>query len=139
VATQSSPGGTILVFSHRQDVRDSITGAIGRRPAPDLGRVSFLEASEVADVIYYADRGDVDLAVLDGEAQPTGGIGLCRQLKTELADPPPIVLVVRRGDDRWLATWSRADAVLIQPLDPLTAAEAVAEVLRAGRLPTVRG
>jgi DNA-binding response OmpR family regulator len=139
VAAQSVPGNTILVFSHRRDVREAITGAIGRRPAPDLGRVSFLDVSEVADVIYYADRGDVDVAVLDGEAQPTGGMGLCRQLKNELADPPPIVLAVRRADDRWLATWSRADAVLIQPLDPITAAEAVAEVLRAGRLPVVRG
>ncbi len=139
MAARSVPGSTILVFSHRQEVREAITGAIGRRPAPDLGRVSFLEVSEVADVIYYADRGDVDVAVLDGEAQPTGGIGLCRQLKSELADAPPIVLAVRRADDRWLATWSRADAVLIQPLDPITAAEAVAEVLRAGRLPAVRG
>jgi DNA-binding response OmpR family regulator len=138
VAAQS-PGSTILVYSHRRDVRDQITGAIGRRPAPDLGRVSFLEVAEVADVIYYADHGEAHVAVLDGEAQPTGGIGLCRQLKAELAAPPPIVLVVRRNDDKWLATWARADAVLVHPLDPLTAAETVAEVLRAGRLPGVRG
>jgi hypothetical protein len=37
---------------------------------------------------------------------------------------------VRRKDDRWLATWSQADAVLVHPLDPLAAAETVAEVLR---------
>jgi hypothetical protein len=37
---------------------------------------------------------------------------------------------VRRRDDRWLATWSQADAVLVHPLDPLTAAETVADVLR---------
>jgi DNA-binding response OmpR family regulator len=77
------------------------------------------------------DAGRVDLAILDGEAQPTGGIGLTRQLKNEITDCPPIVVAVRRKDDRWLATWSQADAVLVHPLDPLTAAETVAGVLRA--------
>ena len=32
--------------------------------------------------------------------------------------------------DRWLATWSKADEVLVYPLDPVTAAETVAKVLR---------
>ena len=38
-------------------------------------------------------------------------------------------------------TWSQADAVLVHPLDPITAAETVADVLRrsrAGELPAVR-
>ena len=122
---------TILVFSHRAEVRESIITAVGHRPAPDLGRVCYLEADAVADALYYADSGDIDLAILDGEAQPTGGMGLCRQLKNELDDCPPIIVAVRRKDDRWLATWSRADAVLVHPLDPLTAAETVAGVLRS--------
>lgn len=128
----------ILVFSHRQDVRESIITAIGTRPAADLGRVRFIVAERVADVLSDVDAGAVDLAILDGEAQPTGGIGLCRQLKNEIDDCPPIVIAVKRRDDRWLATWSQADAVLVHPLDPLTAAGTVAEVLRAQRLPVVR-
>jgi DNA-binding response OmpR family regulator len=130
---------TILVFSHRPEVRESIITAVGRRPAADLGRVTFVEAAGVADVIYHMDDGEIDLAILDGESQPTGGIGVCRQLKNELEDCPPIVIVVRRKDDRWLATWSQADAVLVHPLDPLTAAETVADVLRTHSLPAVRG
>ncbi|GHF07111.1 hypothetical protein GCM10017786_45900 [Amycolatopsis deserti] len=129
----------ILVFSHRPEVRESIITAVGRRPATDLGRVDYVEASGVADVLAEMDEGAVDLAILDGEAQPTGGIGLCRQLKNEIDDCPPIVIAVRRKDDRWLATWSQADAVLVHPLDPLTAAETVADVLRARRVPVVRG
>lgn len=124
----------ILVFSHRPEVRESIITAIGRRPAADIGRVDYIEAAGVADVLTELDAGTADLAILDGEAQPTGGIGLTRQLKHEIADCPPIVVVVRRKDDRWLATWSQADAVLVHPLDPLTAAETVADVLRAGRV-----
>lgn len=128
----------ILVFSHRPEVRESIITAIGRRPAADIGRVAYLETGQVADVLAEIDAGSVDLAILDGEAQPTGGMGLCRQLKNEIADCPPIVVAVRRKDDRWLATWSQADAVIVHPLDPLTAAETVADVLRRQKLPTVQ-
>ncbi|HEV2784057.1 MAG TPA: hypothetical protein VGX25_32110 [Actinophytocola sp.] len=129
----------ILVYSHRQPVRETIITAVGRRPAADIGRVDFVEADTVAEVLMIMDAGGVDLAILDGEAQPTGGIGLCRQLKHEIDDCPPIVIAVRRKDDRWLATWSQADAVIIYPLDPLAAAETVADVLRNRRLPVVRG
>ncbi|MBY8850937.1 MULTISPECIES: hypothetical protein [Saccharothrix] len=129
----------ILVFSHRPEVRETIITAVGRRPAPDLGRVEYVEVGGIADVLYEMDNGGVDLAILDGEAQPTGGMGLCRQLKDEITDCPPIVVAVRRKDDRWLATWSQADAVLVHPLDPLAAAETVAEVLRSTALPVVRG
>jgi len=101
--------------------------------------VDYVEAAGIADVLSEVDAGTVDLAILDGEAQPTGGIGLCRQLKSEITDCPPIVVAVRRKDDRWLATWSQADAVLVHPLDPLTAAETVADVLRARAVPVVNG
>lgn len=135
----AQPTRTVLVFSHRPEVRDAITSAIGRRPAPDVGRVRFLEASGIAEVLAACDAGEVDLAVLDGEAQPTGGMGLSRQLKNEITDCPPIVVTVRRADDRWLATWSQADAVLVHPLDPLTTAETVARVLRESRTLASRG
>lgn len=130
---------TVLVFSHRSQVRESIINAVGRRPAPDIGRLTFVEAATIAEVLAHLDAGTVDLAVFDGEAQPTGGIGLCRQVKHEIDPCPPVIVAIRRQDDRWLATWSMADAVLAQPFDPLTAAETVAEVLRSAGLPAVRG
>jgi DNA-binding response OmpR family regulator len=135
----STPTTTVLVFSHRPEVREAIITAIGRRPAPDLDRLQYIEAGTVADVLSEVDAGSVDLAILDGEAQPTGGMGVSRQLKNEIANCPPIVVTVRRKDDRWLATWSQADAVLVHPLDPLSAAETVAEVLRSHALPAVQG
>jgi len=129
----------ILVYSHRPEVREAIVTAVGRRPAADIGRVDFVEAGAVAEVLMTMDAGGIDLAILDGEAQPTGGIGLCRQLKHEITDCAPIVIAVRRKDDRWLATWSQADAVIIFPLDPLAAAETVADVLRTRSTRVVRG
>lgn len=130
---------SVLVFSHRAEVREAIINAVGRRPAPDLGRVRYVEAATIAEVLYEADSGGLDLAILDGEAQPTGGMGLSRQLKNEIDDCPPIVITVRRRDDRWLATWSQADAVLVHPLDPLAAAETIAEVLRDNHTPVPTG
>ena len=91
-----SAATTVLVFSHRPEVREAITMAIGRRPAPDLPRVRFVEVGGVADVLAAMDAGGVDLAILDGEAQPTGGMGLSRQLKDEITDCPPIIVAVRR-------------------------------------------
>ena len=129
----------ILVYSHRPEIREAIITAVGRRPAPDIGRVDYVECGNTSGVLMEMDAGGIDLAILDGEAQPTGGMGLCRQLKNEITDCPPIVIAVRRKDDRWLATWSQADAVIIYPLDPLAAAETIADVLRARRLPVLHG
>ncbi|OLF16970.1 hypothetical protein [Actinophytocola xanthii] len=129
----------LLVFSHRPEVRETIVTAVGRRPAADIGRVTYQEVSTVSEVLMEMDSGTVDLAILDGEAQPTGGIGLCRQLKNEIDPCPPIVVAIRRKDDRWLATWAQADAVIVHPLDPLAAAETVADVLRNKQLPVYQG
>jgi DNA-binding response OmpR family regulator len=135
----SSNATTVLVFSHRPEVREAIINAVGRRPAADVGRVQYVEAGTIAQVLAQVDAGGVSLAILDGEAQPTGGMGLSRQLKNEIAQCPPVIVAVRRRDDRWLAVWSQADAVIVHPLDPLVAAETVAEVLRSQRRSAAQG
>lgn len=76
------------------------------------------------------DAGGVDLAILDGEAAPSGGMGIARQLKDEIYQCPPIMVLIGRPQDAWLATWSRADGVVSHPLDPLVLAEAVGALLR---------
>ncbi|MFO7191627.1 MAG: hypothetical protein DIU77_005245 [Thermocrispum agreste] len=129
---------TVLVYSHKPQVRESIISAVGRRPASDLPRLTYVEVDKVADVIAECDQGGIDLAILDGEAQPNGGMGLCRQLKNELTDCPPIVVAVRRKDDRWLATWSQADAVIVHPFDPIATGDVIADVLRSHKVPAVR-
>ena len=57
----------VLVYSHREDVRERIVNAVGRRPAPDVGRIEFLECASVADVLMAIDDRAVDLVILDGE------------------------------------------------------------------------
>jgi hypothetical protein len=70
---------TVLVFSHRPEVREAIINAVGRRPAADVGRVSYVEAETIAEVLTEVDAGRVDLAILDGEPQPTGGMRIARR------------------------------------------------------------
>lgn len=131
----------VLVYSNREQVRQEIMQAIGRRPAPDVGRIDFLECSGVAEVLMAVDGQAADLLVLDAEAQPTGGMGISRQIHQELDYVPPVILVVQRAVDRWLSTWAKADDILVHPLDPVTAADTVAATLRrlaAGSAPAQR-
>jgi hypothetical protein len=121
---------TVLVYSNLADVRAGVRTAVGRRPAPDVGRIDWVECSTQADVMRELDAGGIDVAIVDGEAQPTGGMGLARQFKYEIADCPPIVVLIARPQDAWLASWSLADAVINTPIDPVESASVVAEQLR---------
>ncbi len=122
---------SVLLYSDNSATRDRMRLAIGARPAPDLGTVEFLDATTVDEVLATADAGLADLLLLDGEAWPAGGMGISRQLKNELASCPPVCLLVARQADRWLATWSQANAVIAHPLDPITTSRIVAQLLRA--------
>ena len=81
------------------------------------------------------NAGGADVMVLDGEAQPAGGMGVCRQAKDEIHDCPPVLLIIGRPDDGWLATWSGAEAVVSHPIEPRALATALAGLMRerAGR------
>lgn len=120
----------VLVFSDDANTREQVRLAIGRRPAPGLPDVEFVEVATEPAVFMHLDAGDVDVAILDGEAQPAGGMGICRQAKDEIYRCPPIMVLIARRDDGWLATWSRADAVASQPIDPVALAKGVADLMR---------
>ena len=123
----------VLVYSHRPEVRAAVRTAVGRRPAPDVGPVNYVECSTGAEVVDLVRGGGIDLCILDGEAQPTGGLALSRQLDEELADRPAVCVLVARQQDRWLAHWSMAEATLPFPVDPLVAPQVIADLLRTGR------
>jgi DNA-binding response OmpR family regulator len=121
---------TVLVYSSNSVTRDKVRMSLGRRPAPDIARLEYVECVTGEEVIDALDAGGIDLAILDGEASPTGGIGLSRQVKNELASCPPILLLIGRRDDRWLAHWSQTDAAVPHPIDAIELAEVTAELLR---------
>lgn len=120
---------TVLLYSDDPQVRDRMRLAVGTRPAADL-TVEFVAAGSYDECISLIDTYHVDVVLLDGEAAPAGGLGIARQLKDELDDPPPTCVVIARAADRWLAAYSRADATLVHPLDPVTTGQTVATLLR---------
>ncbi|GGD18201.1 response regulator transcription factor [Nocardioides daphniae] len=133
--TASKPSSLkVLVYSDDIDTRQQVILALGRRPHPDLPEVEYVEVATEPVVIQHMDAGGIDLAVLDGEAVPAGGMGIAKQLKDEVHQCPPILVLTGRPQDAWLATWSRADAAVSHPLDPIQLAESVIALL-AARVP----
>lgn len=121
---------TVLVYSDDRTAREAVLRALGRRPAPELPALRYVECATMPAVLKAMDAGGVDLAILDGEAVPVGGMGLCRQLKDEIYSCPPVLVLTGRPQDAWLATWSRADGVVPRPLDPMVLAETTAALMR---------
>ncbi|MEB3062190.1 Rv3143 family two-component system response regulator [[Mycobacterium] zoologicum] len=122
----------ILVYSDDASTRAKVTAALGKQLHPDLPELSYVEVATEPVVIRQMDAGGIDLAVLDGEATPAGGMGVCKQLKDEITPCPPIVVLTGRADDAWLARWSHADAAVAHPVDPMALSRAVLGLLRTG-------
>jgi DNA-binding response OmpR family regulator len=121
----------VLVYSDDVHTREQVILALGRRPHPDLPEVEYVEVATEPVVIQNMDAGHIDLAILDGEAVPAGGMGIAKQLKDEIYRCPPLLVLTGRPQDAWLATWSRADAAVPHPIDPIQLAEAVVALLRS--------
>ncbi|MEU3632937.1 hypothetical protein [Streptomyces fradiae] len=122
---------TVLVYSDDANTRAQVRLAAGRRPAAGVPPVEYVECATLPAVLERLDAGGVDVCVLDGEAVPAGGMGVCRQIKDEVFECPPVLLLIGRAQDAWLATWSRADAAVTLPVDPAELPEALAALLRS--------
>jgi DNA-binding response OmpR family regulator len=121
---------TLLLYSDDPRTREQVKLAVGRRPAAGLPQVEWLECATEPAVMKALDEGGISVAILDGEAAPAGGLGICRQAKDEIYRCPPILVLTGRREDNWLAAWSRAEAAVPHPLDPFVLAEAVADLMR---------
>ena len=122
----------VLVFSDDRTVRESVRLALGRKVASDLPDIEVLEVATQGALLRTLDAGtDYALMIFDGNAQPSGGFGVAHQIKEEYADAAPVLLLVSREADAWLASWSRAEAVVGFPVDPVTLPSQVAALIRA--------
>ena len=124
------------MYSDDSSVRSAIVAALGKRVADDLPEHQIEEFATAPALRAFTDRKSTsgalraDLFILDGEAVPEGGMGVARQLKDEIFNCPPVLLITGRREDAWLAAWSRAEASVIHPIDPFTLANTVADLLR---------
>jgi len=123
----------VLVYSDNAGTREAVRLALGRRVHPELPELDYVEVATAPMVFEHCKPGapPVDLIILDGEASPAGGLGVAKQLTDELDDCPPVLVLTGRADDAWLANWSRAQAAVPHPIDPIRLGEAVVSLLRA--------
>ncbi len=127
----------IVVYSDDSTVRETVKRSLGARLAIDLPENEILEFATADALRLFVDskkvgsKTKVDLFILDGEATPEGGLGLARQLKDEIFDCPPTLVLVARELDAWLAGWSRADGVVTHPIDSFVLAKKVLSLVKA--------
>ena len=127
---------SIVLYSDDSTVRASIIGALGNRVAPEMAEHVIHEFATGAALRIFVDGKKpgadkpIDLFILDGESVPEGGIGMARQLKDEVFNCPPVLVITGRKADAWLAAWSRAEANVLHPIDPFTLSHTVADLLR---------
>jgi len=127
----------IVIYSDDSSVRASIIASLGRRVASDLAEHTIHEFATGPALRAFVDSGaQVDLFILDGESAPEGGLGIARQLKDEVFNCPPVLVITGRVQDSWLAAWSLAEASVVHPIDPFTMAQTAAALLRGSKLVT---
>jgi len=132
----SSDPLTVLVYSDNARTREQVRLGLGRKPATDLPALEFVDVATAWAVRKQLRAGGVDLAILDGEAAPAGGLGICRSVKDEIFQAPPLLVLLGRPQDSWLAAWSRADGVTSHPIDPFALTEVATRLLRSRLTPT---
>jgi len=122
----------IALYSDDSTVRSSIITALGKQLDTTLAPHEIKEFATADALRLYVDsKKQVDLFILDAEAVPEGGMGVARQLKDEVFNCPPVLLVTARLQDNWLAAWSKAEATVTHPIDPFTIAAKCAALLKA--------
>ena len=122
----------LALYSDDSSVRSSVIAALGKQLDKDLPIHEIKEFATAAALRLYVDsRKQVDLFILDAEAVPEGGMGVCRQLKDEVFNCPPVLLITARSSDNWLATWSKAEATVMHPIDPFTIAAKCAGLFKS--------
>ena len=133
---------SIVLYSDDVTVREAVIGALGSKVSPDMAEHVIHQFATAAALRLFVDGkkvgtdSPIDLFILDGEAVPEGGIGMARQLKDEVFNCPPVMVITGRKEDAWLAAWSRAEANVLQPVDPFTLSHTVADLLRARTIAT---
>jgi DNA-binding response OmpR family regulator len=107
----------ILVVSEDPRMLDWVRTSVG-------SDAEYLFAANGLDALRLAVADRPDIVIADETTEPFGAFGLSRELKM-LADPPRVIVILDRAQDRWLAKWSGADRWFVRPVDPFELAEGV--------------
>ena len=120
----------VLVVSDSSNVREAVVAAL-----PDTN-ITVRELNHGAEVVPAVQTRKPDLIVLDQQIGRMGGMATCLDLHLEagagrLPDVPVLMLLDRRADV-FLARRSDAEGWVVKPLDPMRLGRAIAALLAGG-------
>ncbi len=121
----------LLVASDRR-VRERLRLALERLEVTGE-EVDFLEVAEGNSAVAVAEARHPDLAVVEVGVTPYGAFGITRDIKASPETTCPVVVVLERPQDEWLARWSGADALVNRPIDPFALAEVARRLVEEHR------
>jgi DNA-binding response OmpR family regulator len=120
----------ILVVSDEATVREEVKAAIAEPGT------TFRELTRGFEVLPAVREKLPDLAILDLQIGKMGGMATCLELRLEEGvgrlDHVPVVMLLDRRADVFLARRSDAEGWIVKPLDPLRIARAVRQILAGG-------
>ena len=98
--------------------------------------IEIVETSSGSEFFAFATQNEVDLAILDMQIGAMGGMAICLDLRHEESygaiDHVPVLMLLDRRPDVFLARRSGAEGFVVKPLDPQRIRRAVRELLRGG-------
>lgn len=130
----------LLAVTPRSDVLDDIRTAV--LADDDTTTVEVVAAPQAALRWLDEEPGRFDAVVADADTTPMGGFALARDVKAHQrlgAPMPPVVLLIARLQDKWLAEWAEVDAWSLKPVDPFDLAEVLRAVVEGRREPVLPG
>lgn len=126
----------VLLVSTNPRVSSEVTTALVGESDVDL-----LEVRTPERALQQLDEvGGYDLVIGDADTAPTGGFALSREVKARAEmgrEVPPVILLIARDDDRFLAKWSQADAYIRKPADPFNLAQVIRAVVAGEPVPAL--
>lgn len=112
----------------------------------DEGEVQLLEVRTPHRALAVLDEDGAvttwDLVLADADTAPEGGFSLSREVKARARmdrEVPPVVLLIARDQDKFLAKWSEADAFVVKPADPFDLHAVVVAVVAGEQVPDLPG
>jgi len=118
----------ILLVAATSHERERLRLALERLEATGE-EVHFLETDNGNDALALAEARHPDMIVVEVGVTPYGGFGLTRDIKALPEVSCPVIVILERVQDEWLARWSGADALVNRPIDPFALAQVATKLL----------
>ena len=121
---------TIVIASDAPSVRADVAAALGE-PGTEL-----IEVHTGFDVAPAVDEHEPDLVVVDMQMGNMGAMAVCMNLRLEASwdnlPPVPVLILLDRRADVFLARRAGAEGWVVKPLDPLRLRRAASALVDGG-------